>query len=420
MAEEHRIERVLICARSTLVPRLMAHYAEQGVEAVVGFSEADVDAPWIEEADFAAYLNGRSARESYLHPERVVSAAMDAGCDAIHPGASSLAESVELYHLANNANVAVITADPTVVARAADRSFQRGIAHSRGARLLPASEPLGPDQDGIEAAAPLGVPIDVVTSHGVPLARVRDLARLPEVMAQAREVARSMAGAPELVLRPPVPASARPRTTLVAAERVGRVVPLGTTTATLWSPEGHVWVEELGPDGSADDTALGRRAEEIVRGLRWVGVAAVRWVAWDDDVYFVQVSTRLPTGFELFEQVHGLEILTPQLSLLQGKPLGWGPSDGQPTRWGMQARLVHRVAGDDTATLEAFALPEGASPGAGEGQSISADTHPVLALITVVADHRDAARAALAAAVAEVRVDGVPTNLQALRDHLDR
>ena len=223
MSEEHRIERVLVCARSTLVPRLLAHYAEEGIEAVVGFSEADVEAPWVEEADFAAYLNGRTAEESYLHAERVVSAAMDAGCDAIHPGASSIAESVELYHLANNANVAVITGDPMVIARAADRSFQRGIAESRGARLLPASPPLGSDDDGLEAAMPLGLPLDLCTAHGMRLARVHDLSALPTAMAAQRERAKQLAGTSDLVLRPPRPTSATPRTTLVVAERVGRV-----------------------------------------------------------------------------------------------------------------------------------------------------------------------------------------------------
>ena len=72
MSDEHRIERVLIAARGPIVPRLLRHYAAAGVEAVVGFSEADVEAPWVELADFAAYLNGRTAEESYLHPERVV------------------------------------------------------------------------------------------------------------------------------------------------------------------------------------------------------------------------------------------------------------------------------------------------------------------------------------------------------------
>ncbi len=418
MSEEHRIERVLVCARSTLVPRLLAHYAEEGVEAVVGFSEADVEAPWVEEADFAAYLNGRTAEESYLHAEHVVSAAMDAGCDAIHPGASSLAESVELYHLANNANVAVITGDPMVIARAADRSFQRGIAESRGARLLPASRPLGEDDDGLEAAMPLGLPLDVCTAHGMRLARVYDLSALPATLEAQRERAKQLVGSAALVLRPPRPASATPRTTLVVAERLGRVVPLGTATATLWSPEGHVWVEELGPDADEADAALGRQGEEIVRGLRWVGVCAVRWRLWDDEPYFVEVSTRLPTDFGLYEAVHGMDLLGPQLELLRGKPLCWGRNDGQPTRWGAQARITHALRGDATATVEALELPEGAVAGIGVGQTLSADTHPVLVVLTAVGDDRAAARAALAGQLAAVRIEGVDTNLAALREHL--
>ena len=105
------IQRVLIANRGEIASRLIRQFRAVGTETAVVFSEPDVDAPWVEEADYPVYLNGKTVAETYLDPMRVVAAACDAGCEAIHPGYCFLAERVDFVQLAEGANVAVIGCD---------------------------------------------------------------------------------------------------------------------------------------------------------------------------------------------------------------------------------------------------------------------------------------------------------------------
>ncbi len=104
------IERALVVARPPLVGRLISTFSREGVETVAAFSEADADLPHLDEADYAAFLPAGA------DPRRVVAAAMDAGCDAIHPGHGGRWGAEALLPSAQMANLAVIGA-PAVLGR---------------------------------------------------------------------------------------------------------------------------------------------------------------------------------------------------------------------------------------------------------------------------------------------------------------
>lgn len=405
MAEEFTLQRVLIAHRGTMAHRLAAHFRSRGIETVMAFSAPDADASWLEEGDYDAYLNGTSVAETYLHPQRIVSAAMDAGCDAVHPGNGLLAEEPELYVRANNANLAVLGADPTVVAHAVDRRVQRKRASTLGLDLLPASDTLAADTDGLAEATAVGFPLWVRSVVGPRLAHAADAGGLGRALAAAR----ARAGEGPLYLERDV-RSAPSLSTTVLLDRQRHVYALGTSVTRATSPAGATWIEELGPD-LAPERLVGA-ARQLLADMRWVGPATVRWARAGERAFFESVEARLVTGFDLTEAVHGIDLLAAQHDALLGRPLGWPDEVVPPTRWGLQARLLHDGA---DGCLDRFVLPEEAASGADEGATLSADTEPLLAKVTVVGATRDEAVAALREALATVVVEGVGSNLEGLR-----
>ena len=116
------IERVLVGGRGIIARRVVAACRAHHLESVVVFSEPDAEQAVLDEASYAAYLNGRTVAETYLHPGRVLGCAMDAGCEALHPGTCFLAEHLGFHEAAANANVLVIGPPAPVVFRVVDRS----------------------------------------------------------------------------------------------------------------------------------------------------------------------------------------------------------------------------------------------------------------------------------------------------------
>ncbi len=84
--------RILIANRGEIALRVLRSCRELGIEAVVAYSEADRESLPVQLADEAICIGPADARRSYLSAPAVISAALVAGCDAIHPGYGFLSE----------------------------------------------------------------------------------------------------------------------------------------------------------------------------------------------------------------------------------------------------------------------------------------------------------------------------------------
>ena len=63
-----------------------------GIATVAVYAEGDADAPFVNEADHAVALPGRTATETYLDGDALLGAAATSGADAVHPGYGFLSE----------------------------------------------------------------------------------------------------------------------------------------------------------------------------------------------------------------------------------------------------------------------------------------------------------------------------------------
>src|SRR5256886_14576060 len=79
-------QRILIANRGEIALRVIRACHDLGVEAVVVYSEADRDAPYLPIADRAICIGPAASADSYLKPARIIAAADKAEADAIHPG----------------------------------------------------------------------------------------------------------------------------------------------------------------------------------------------------------------------------------------------------------------------------------------------------------------------------------------------
>ena len=130
------LERILIATRGEIARRLIRYYSAQGMETVLAFAEPEVELSYMDDADYTVYLNGRTVPETYANPQRVLSAAIDAGCDAIHPGYCFLAERMDFYQMAAAANMPVIGCVPQVMVTVSSRMELRNAARSVGIPLV--------------------------------------------------------------------------------------------------------------------------------------------------------------------------------------------------------------------------------------------------------------------------------------------
>lgn len=407
-----RLGRVLVAAQGALARRLIAFYRRERLETVAAFSDADAEASWVEQADYDVYLGPGGIGPTGPDPARVVSAAMDAGCEALHPGCGPLASRVDLVSVATSANLVVLGLDAGRAAELLDQARVLGRARKLGLPVLPGSEPLGPQDDGIAAAARLGLPLWIRPTHEGPGVRVARFDALPEALAEARVRALAFTGEPGVFLQVD-PVGARRVTTVLVADRRGGCIDLGEIDADPAAPV------EMGRSLWSDALRqrLGEQAVRLARECGLVGVGGVHWaVDAEGRAHLLGLSSRLPAAWALVEAVQGVDLIEAQHLAFLGRPLGWEQRDASElSTHGVAVEL--RVEGAPGA-LEALSLPAVA-----EGLRVEVDAEPgracaagdPLATLVAVGPDRPAARERLRGALDRVEVRGVGSNLGALR-----
>ncbi|TVQ90981.1 MAG: hypothetical protein EA397_10825 [Deltaproteobacteria bacterium] len=416
------MNRILLAGRGELTRRLIKAFRSRGIETCAVFSEPEVEAPWVDEADYAVYLNGATLDETYLHSQRLISAAHDSGASVLHPGYCFLAERADFIAEANAANLRVIAPDRAALERIGDRFLVRKAAEQLGIPVIPASAPLPDGDDGMDVAGQIGLPLYVKAVAGGVVLRVDTYEALPAAVRQARARAALVTGSPAVYL----------------SARVGEVRQIGTTVVREGGDRAYVlghhdksvqvgfrtWIEELGPEIVPTELAerMGQEARRLIEGLQIDGIVRVRWaVNHAGGHWLLGVSGRLTTGYSLTEEVFGIDLIDTQIRLSLGEPLGWEGAETEPPMHGIQLRLLHVDPADGhsrpAGVLEVLELPRGvrASVGVGIGQACTDQTEPLLATLIFTGPTRQATLVKARAALEQVRIEGVVHNLSVLK-----
>ncbi|MGZ6255653.1 MAG: biotin carboxylase N-terminal domain-containing protein, partial [Candidatus Limnocylindria bacterium] len=152
--------KIMIANRGEIAVRILRACRDLGVPAVVAFSEADRDTLAVRMADEAICIGPAEARKSYLNQPAVVSAAIIAGCDAIHPGYGFLSEDAGFAEVCAAHDLQFIGPRAEVLEKFGSKYAVRRMLAANGLPMVPGSAGILTDlRDALDQAAAAGYPV---------------------------------------------------------------------------------------------------------------------------------------------------------------------------------------------------------------------------------------------------------------------
>jgi acetyl-CoA/propionyl-CoA carboxylase biotin carboxyl carrier protein len=425
---------LLIANRGEIALRVMRTANRLGWRTVAIHTDLDADAPHVRAADRTVRVS------SYLDIDEVVAAARESGAGFVHPGYGFLSENSAFARELEAAGLTLVGPSADVMDAMGRKDKARDIAVAAGVPVVPS---YALDEDPATFAYPVLVKA-AAGGGGKGMRVVRSAADFVEACEAARRESLKAFGDDTLLIEKYVE-SGRHIEVQVMGDTHGRVLHFFERDCS--TQRRHQKVLEEAPAPTINDeqrAAITASAVALAQQCGYTGAGTVEFLLDNatGEFYFLEMNTRLQVEHPVTEEVvrvdgERVDLVELQLLVAAGEPLPFGqdavtleghaiearvyaedsfngflPQAGRTSivRW--PSPLGGRVAARDERRIETHVRVDHALE---PGQEVSTSYDPMLGKVITWGADREAARAALVAALDETAILGITTNTGFLR-----
>lgn len=423
-------KRILIANRGEIACRIARTCQRLGIEYVAVHSLADAGSAHLSGAARTVCLGAGAAAESYLNSGKLLQAAGETSCEAVHPGYGFLSENSEFAASVEATGMAFIGPSPATIAALGDKARAKALMRAAGVPVVPGTDEASDNPATIEALArAIELPVLLKPSAGGGGKGMQIITRyedLPRLIESAIRLARSSFGDGRMIVERYIE-EPRHIEVQVFGDGRGNVVHLFERECSL--QRRHQKVMEEAPAPRLPERARQHLLEAAVQGARSLDYRNAGTFEFimdrDFNCYFLEVNTRLQVEHPVTEAITGLDLVEWQLRVAAGQELPLSQSEISCRGHAIEARIYAEDPAQDfrpsPGTVVRARWPSNLRVDAALDQSgeVPPFYDPMVAKIIASAADRPAALAALKAGLRQTALLGVTSNLGYLLRLLD-
>lgn len=418
------IRKVLVANRGEIAVRIIRACREMGIETVAVYSEADREALHAKLADEAVCIGPAALGDSYLSMEKIISATIISGADAIHPGFGLLSENSKFAELCEKCGIIFIGPASDVIAKLGNKQEARNTMVAAGVPVIPGTEEAVYDpKKGAEEAGRIGYPVMIKAAlggggKGMRVAENADEFEQNFRLAQAE--AKQAFGDDSMYIEHFI---THPRHIefQILADSFGNVIHLGERDCSI--QRNHQKMIEEAPSPALSEEQRRKMGETAVRAAKAAGYVNAGTIEFllekNGNYYFMEMNTRIQVEHPVTEWITGIDLIKEQIRIASGKKLGITQEQVQIRGHAIEVRINAEKPEENfrpcPGTVTGLHLPGGKGiridSAIYSGYTIPPYYDSMIAKISVWARTRSEAIRKMESALGEVIIEGVDTNV---------
>jgi 3-methylcrotonyl-CoA carboxylase alpha subunit len=419
-------DSVLIANRGEIARRVIRTARRLNIRTIAVYSDADVDALHVREADHAVHIGPAPARESYLMLDNILRAAQQSGAEAIHPGYGFLSENADFAEKTIQLGVSWIGPPPSAIKAMGLKHNAKHLMREVGVAVTPGY--MGEAQSEtrlLTEAEAIGYPVlikAVAGGGGKGMRKVVSAEDFVSALQSCKREAIASFGDDRVLLEKYISCPRHIEVQLFA-DNFGNVVHLFERDCSLQRRHQKIIEESPAPGMNAETRAtICSAAIRAAKAVKYQGAGTVEFIAdaseglRPDRIWFMEMNTRLQVEHPVTEAVTGLDLVEWQFRIASGESLPLRQDEIRLNGHAMEARLYAENTRSgflpSTGRLQHFCLPDNVrvDSAAEPGGIITSYYDPMIAKLITHEPTRKIAAAKLAQACESIEVWPVQTN----------
>ncbi len=408
--------KILIANRGEIAVRIIRSCKEMGISTVAIYSNADAGALHVALADQSYCIGEASPADSYLNQERIISAAMISGAQAIHPGYGFLSENAQFAALCAKNGIAFIGPSPQSMEKLSDKERLKDVMFRAGLPVIPGSPILSSVADAKKAAEKIGYPVMIKARSGGGGRGIRLVTREEEMenaFHSATTEGRAAFGDGAVYLEKYI-FPARHIEMQIMVDETGQILCLGERDCSV--QRNHQKLVEESPSPAVSPAVREDMVRQITKAMSTIeyqGLGTLEFLLdKEGNYYFMEMNVRLQVEHTVTEALTSIDLVKWQIRIAAGIPLNFSQESISLSGCSIECRINAKAPG----TVEFLHIPGGPfvrfDTYLAVGSVISPAYDPLLGKLIVYAGTREEALRKLQAALCELVIQGVPNNTE--------
>lgn len=313
-----------------------------GIETVAVYSTVDKDSLHVQLADEAVCIGGAKSQDSYLNMENIISAAINTGAEAIHPGFGFLSENAEFAALCEDCGITFIGPKSEHIKAMGNKSWARHKMIEIHVPVVPGSEgEIENIEEALKLARSIGYPVLVKASAGGGGRGMRianDEESLKNAFNTAKAEAISAFGDGTLYLEKYV-ANPRHIEFQVLCDKYNNIIHLYQRDCSIQRRNQKV-VEEA--PGLLDRELRDKMIEATIkacRAINYENAGTIEFLVSGNDFYFIEMNTRIQVEHPITEMITGKDIVKEQIKIAAGEKIAFSQDEVSINGYSIECRI---------------------------------------------------------------------------------